>query len=70
MQTALRVTTWVRPGGEIEITDSRLPAGKEVDIIALLPEAKDESRRSVVDILTEAPGSNSGRSGRLLARGA
>lgn len=56
MQTALRMTTWVLPGGKIEITDARLPTGKEVEVIALLPEATDETRRSIVDILAEAPG--------------
>ena len=56
MQTALRLTTRVQPGGKIEVTDAQLPAGKEVDLIVLFPEAADTTSRSVVDVLAEAPG--------------
>ena len=56
MQTALRLTTWVRAGGKVEFTDAQLPTGKSVDVIVLLPPMTDTSRRSVVDILAEAPG--------------
>ncbi|HLK55257.1 MAG TPA: hypothetical protein VKU00_01755 [Chthonomonadaceae bacterium] len=56
MQAALRLTTWVHPGGKIEITDAQLPSGKEVDVIVLFPNAEALPRRSIVDILAEAPG--------------
>jgi len=61
MQTALRLTRTVQPGGRVEIASPDLPDGKAVDIIVLLPldaEGLDAevSRRSVIDILAEAPG--------------
>jgi hypothetical protein len=56
MQAALRLTTWVQPGGKIEVSDTQLPAGESVDVIVLFPQPEDTARRSVVDILAEAPG--------------
>jgi hypothetical protein len=56
MQTALRVTTTVHPGGRIEITDPQLPSGEAVDVIVLLPELSAAARRSILDVLAEAPG--------------
>jgi hypothetical protein len=56
MQAALRLTTLVQPGGKIEITDSQLPDGQAVDVILLFPQQADASRRSVVEVLAEAPG--------------
>jgi hypothetical protein len=56
MQAALRMTTWVQPGGKIEVTDKQLPAGESVDVIVLFPQPADTSRRSIVDVLAEAPG--------------
>ena len=56
MQAALRLTTWVQPGGKIEISDTQLPTGKPVDVIVLFTQLEDATRRSVVDILAEAPG--------------
>ena len=56
MQAALRLNTWVKPGGKIEVADTQLPAGKPVDVIILFPQQADASPRSVVDILAEAPG--------------
>jgi hypothetical protein len=55
MQAALHLTTTVRPGGTIEVTDSQLPAGEQVDLIVLFPQP-DPARRSIVDVLSEAPG--------------
>ena len=58
MQAALRLTAWVQPGGKIEVTDPQLLPG-QVDLIVLFPplaEKKENPRRSVVDILAEAPG--------------
>lgn len=54
MQKALRVRTTVLPGGKIEIADRELPVGESVDVIVSQSSASE--RRSVVDILEEAPG--------------
>jgi hypothetical protein len=56
MQAALRVKTTVLPGGRIEVTDPQLPSGQAVDVIVLFPEPPTTPRRSVVDVLAEAPG--------------
>ena len=56
MQTSLRMTTWVQAGGKIEITDAQLPVGTAVDVIVLFPQPADTPRRSIVDVLAEAPG--------------
>ncbi len=56
MQTAVKMTATVQFGGRIEIADPQLPAGKSVDVIVLFPQEADVSRRSVVDVLAEAPG--------------
>ena len=55
MQAAYRLNAWVQPGGKIEIADSQLPTGP-VDLILLFPPTIEASRRSVVDVLAEAPG--------------
>src|SRR5437762_10558477 len=41
--------------GKIEVTDSQLPAGEQVELIVLFPQP-DPTRRSIVDVLSEAPG--------------
>jgi hypothetical protein len=56
MQSTLRLSTTVLPGGRIEISDPQLPSGEAVDLIVLLPPAKSGSARSIVDVLREAPG--------------
>jgi hypothetical protein len=56
MQSALRMTAWVQPGGKIEVSDRQLPAGQSVEVIVLLPQPQALPRRSVVDVLAEAPG--------------
>jgi hypothetical protein len=56
MQSALRVTTTVRPGGKIEVADPQLPSGQSVDVIVLFRQPLVTGRRSIVDILAEAPG--------------
>jgi hypothetical protein len=56
MQAALRVKTTVLPGGKIEVTDPQLPSGETVDVIVLFSEPTDTPRRSIVDVLAEAPG--------------
>ena len=54
MQKALHVRTTVLPGGKVEFVSSELEAGQSVDVV-VTPSSPTE-RRSVVDILAEAPG--------------
>ena len=54
MQRALHIRTTVQPGGKIEIVDLELPVGEDVDVV--VSPASPMARRSVVDILNEAPG--------------
>ena len=56
MQTALRMTALVQPGGKIELTDRELPEGQSVEVIVLLPSASVVPRRSILDVLADAPG--------------
>ena len=55
MQSALRLSAWVKPGGKIEISDSQLLPGR-VDVIVLVPSVPEPSRASILDVLAEAPG--------------
>ena len=54
MQKTLHIRTTVLPGGKIEIVDEGLPVGESVDVVVSRSLASE--RRSVVDILDEAPG--------------
>ena len=54
MQKTLHVRTKVLPGGKIEIMDQELTVGESVDVV--VSPASPTARRSVVDILNEAPG--------------
>ena len=54
MWRALRVRTTVLPGGRIEIVDRRLPVGESVGVV--VAQSPEPERRSIVDILDEAPG--------------
>ncbi len=56
MQRALRMTALVQPGGKIEVTDTDLPEGQSVEVIVLLPSPSAVPRRSILDVLAEAPG--------------
>jgi hypothetical protein len=60
MQSALRTTAKVRRGGKVEFIVPQLPVNTEVEVIILYPEstvlASLIAKRSVVDILAEAPG--------------
>ena len=56
MQKALHIRTTVLPGGRIEIVDKGLPVGESVDVDVVVRYDKAAPRRSVVDILAEAPG--------------
>lgn len=54
MLKVLQVRTTVLPGGKIEIVDKGLPVGESVDVLVSRSSAPE--RRSLVDILDEAPG--------------
>ncbi len=54
MQKTLRIRARVQPGGRIEIIDEELPVGESVDVVVSQPPVSE--RRSIVDILDEAPG--------------
>jgi hypothetical protein len=56
MQAALRVTTTVHEGGRIEVVAPQLRSGESVDVIVLYREAPAVSRRSILEVLAEAPG--------------
>ena len=56
MQTALRLTGTVQLGGRVEVSSPQLPFGKSVEVIVLLPQEANAVRRSVMDVLAEAPG--------------
>ena len=56
MQSALRLTTLVQPGGKIQFEDGQLQPGQSVEVIVLLPPPQSTGRRSVLDILADAPG--------------
>ena len=56
MQAALRMTAQVQAGGKIEVVDAQLPVGTSVEVIVFLPQSIPNARRSILDILTEAPG--------------
>lgn len=56
MQSSIRLSTKVLPGGKIEISHSQLHSGDPVDVIVVFPDIIDTCRRSVVEILAEAPG--------------
>ena len=54
MEKALHVRTTVQPGGRVEIASPELEAGQSVDVV--VTRSSSIERRSVVDILAEAPG--------------
>lgn len=56
MQAALRLTALVQAGGKIEVVDAQLPAGQAVEVIVLLPSPAPLLRRSIGEVLAEAPG--------------
>ena len=56
MQTALRLTGTVQAGGRVVVSSPQLPFGKAVEVIVLFPREVDIVRRSVTDVLAEAPG--------------
>lgn len=56
MQSALRITTSVQPGGKIEVVDAQLPPGEQVDVIVLFSQATKSTRPSLLEVLSQAPG--------------
>ncbi len=54
MEKALHIRTTVLPGGKVEIASPELEAGQSVDVV--VTRSSSTERRSVVDILAEAPG--------------
>ena len=54
MEKALHVRTTVQPGGRVEVASPDLEAGQMVDVV--VTRSSSTERRSVVDILAEAPG--------------
>lgn len=54
MEKALHIRTTVQSGGRIEIVDQDLTVGEAVDVV--VSPASSTARRSIVDILNEAPG--------------
>ena len=54
MQKALHIRTTVQPGGKVEFASPELEAGQSVDVV--VTRSSSTERRSVVDILAEAPG--------------
>ncbi len=54
MQRALHIRTTVQPGGKVEVASPELEAGQSVDVV--VTRSSSAERRSVVDILAEAPG--------------
>lgn len=56
MQTALRLTGIVQPGSRAEVFSPSLPDGQAGDVIVLFSQPLSNKRRSVMDVLAEAPG--------------
>ena len=54
MQKTLHIRTTVKPGGKVEFACPELEAGLSVDVV--VTRSSSTERRSVVDILDEAPG--------------
>ena len=54
MQKALHIRTTVQPGGRVEVASPELEVGQSVDVV--VTRSSSIERRSVVDILAEAPG--------------
>ena len=54
MQSAIRITTRVLPGNKVEVQIPPGSEGEDVEVIVVLPEKKQPSRKSALDILEEA----------------
>ena len=57
MARELHLRATVQPGGKIEIESPDLPVGEDVDVtISPTKKPGESGKRSIVDILAEAPG--------------
>lgn len=56
MLTALRFHTTVQQDGKIQVVADDIPSGETVEVIVLRPKDSQTPRRSVLDILNDAPG--------------
>jgi len=54
MQAAIRITTRVLPGNKVEVLIPPGSEGEDVEVIVVLPEKKQQSQKSSLDILEEA----------------
>jgi hypothetical protein len=53
MQSAIRITTRVLPGNKVEVLIPPGSEGEDVEVIVVLPDKKQQSRKSALDILEE-----------------
>lgn len=51
-----RLMTTVLPGGRVEVTSPQLRSGDRVEVIIVPQEAAPNGKKSIIDILAEAPG--------------
>lgn len=56
MQTTFRLTAHVQTGGRIEVVEPQLPDGAPVEVIVRLASPSTPVRRSVLEVLADAPG--------------
>lgn len=60
MQAAMKMTTTVHAGGRIELIVPQLPVEEMIEVILLFPvierASTPQKKRSVMEILAEAPG--------------
>jgi hypothetical protein len=56
MTSSRTLTTTVQPGGRIEVSAPDLPVGQPVEVTVRATDLPGNSRRSVVEILSECPG--------------
>ncbi len=62
MQKVFHVRTTVQPGGKVEVASPELEAGQTVDVV--VTRSSSTERRSVIDILAEAPGNRLFKTGK------
>jgi hypothetical protein len=53
MQSAIQITTRVLPGNKVEVLIPPGSEGEDVEVIVVLPEKKQQSQKSALDILEE-----------------
>jgi hypothetical protein len=55
MQAALRLETTILPGHRLEVCAPELPVGARVEIIVVLPEKQEPSKKSMLEFLESLP---------------